>query len=124
MAPVPALPDSESRPDTKETEVAHRVLEAFGAHRATRAENSSTRQVLHIPREERPGLALTGRLLNPVQPARSPDAGAAIRMLNGATSPQQASANASKRIGWLNENGDRVGEVPTTPAQVSRLTAK
>ena len=58
------------------------------------------RQVLHIPREERTGLALAGRLLNPVQPVRSPDA-ASIRMLNGATSAPQASANPSERIGWL-----------------------
>ena len=100
MAPVPALPDSEAGPDTKETEVAHRVLEAFGAHRATRAQISSTCQVLHISREERTGLAPAGRLLNPVQPVRSPDA-ASIRMLNGAASAPQASANTSERIGCL-----------------------
>jgi hypothetical protein len=98
---ISTLPDSEARPDTEEVEVAHCVLEAFGAHRTARTDNPCTGQVLHIPREERTGLAPAGCLLNPVQPVRSPDADASVRILSGATSALQASARTSKRIAWL-----------------------
>jgi hypothetical protein len=99
MAQVSALSDSEPRPDTKEIEIAHCVLKALGAYWAARTQNPSARQILHVPREERAGLALAGRLLNPLQPVRSPDADASVRMLNDAASCPQATASTSERIG-------------------------